>query len=398
MKMTNEAAAKIDSRMGNGWKLSRYHLVMCGEKTAAEHPIVEGQPVVRIHWSEHPAFSAWKDDELVLSVAAANWMENLIHGYEFEAKAGIAIMREYAAMCLYLMAGGKVYDKPLISLSVGEREVGESTPWGSINRYLEKLRYKYWNTFLSREEITSHMTSAMQNQYSEKISDLKHYDFNLYNLQQVFFDIRTQLSGQVEESILDLFETLSGKYAWIREENNKNIHYYNGWATNKAHKVGMKAILPINGFGGSYSWTKDKLNSYYISTQLSDLERAMNYLDRGETTDRKNLQNFIDYAVKCGDTVVETTYFKAKFYKKGTCHIQFRPEAQRIIDRLNIFAAQKKNWLPPCYGRKRYKDMTPEEAAVIDDFQGEEAYEKLMENPGLYLTDAASSDFLSLHA
>lgn len=41
------------------------------EKTAAEHPIVDGQPVVRIHWSEHPAFSAWEDDELVLSVAAA---------------------------------------------------------------------------------------------------------------------------------------------------------------------------------------------------------------------------------------------------------------------------------------------------------------------------------------
>lgn len=213
----------------------------------------------------------------------------------------------------------------------------------------------------------------------------------------MFFDIRAQLSANVEDSILDLFETLSGKYAWIREENNKNIHYFNGWATNKAHKVGMKAILPINGFG-SYSWTKDKLDSYYIGTQLSDLERAMNYLDRGETTERKNLQSFIEYAVKCGDTVVETTYFKAKFYKKGTCHIQFRPDAQRIIDRLNIFAAQKKNWLPPCYGRKRYKDMTPEESAVIDDFQGKDAYEKLMEDPGLYLTDAASSDFLSLPA
>lgn len=337
------------------------------------------------------------EPEVASSIAAANWMENLINGYEFEAKAGIALMQEYAAMRPYLMDGNKVYAQPLISLSVGEREVGESTPSGSINRYLEKLRYKYWNAFLSREEITSRMTSAMQNQYNKKISDLKNYDFNLYNLQQVFFDIRTQLSSNVEESILDLFETLSGKYAWIREENNKNIHYYNGWATNKAHKVGMKAILPINGFG-SYSWTKDKLDSYYISTQLSDLERAMNYLDRGETTDRKNLQNFIDYAVKCGDTVVETTYFKAKFYKKGTCHIQFRPEAQRIIDRLNIFAAQKKNWLPPCYGRKRYKDMTPEETAVIDDFQGKESYEKLMDNPGLYLTDAASSNFCSLHA
>ena len=41
------------------------------EQTAAEHPIEEGQPVVRIHWSEHPAFYGWKDDELVLSVAAA---------------------------------------------------------------------------------------------------------------------------------------------------------------------------------------------------------------------------------------------------------------------------------------------------------------------------------------
>ena len=47
----------------------------------------------------------------------------------------------------YLMAGDKDYDKPLISLSVGEREVEESTPSGSINRYLEKLRYKYWNAF-----------------------------------------------------------------------------------------------------------------------------------------------------------------------------------------------------------------------------------------------------------
>lgn len=41
------------------------------EQTAAEHPIEEEQPVVRIHWSEHPAFYGWKDDELVLSVAAA---------------------------------------------------------------------------------------------------------------------------------------------------------------------------------------------------------------------------------------------------------------------------------------------------------------------------------------
>lgn len=41
------------------------------EKIAAEHPIREGEPVVTINWSENPAFYSWEDDELKLSVAAA---------------------------------------------------------------------------------------------------------------------------------------------------------------------------------------------------------------------------------------------------------------------------------------------------------------------------------------
>lgn len=36
------------------------------------HPIKDGEPTVLIHWSEHPAFYGWKDDELIMSVAAAD--------------------------------------------------------------------------------------------------------------------------------------------------------------------------------------------------------------------------------------------------------------------------------------------------------------------------------------
>lgn len=42
------------------------------ESVAAEHPITDGAPVVLIHWSEHPAFYSWGDDELKLSLAAAD--------------------------------------------------------------------------------------------------------------------------------------------------------------------------------------------------------------------------------------------------------------------------------------------------------------------------------------
>ena len=41
------------------------------EQTAEKFPIVDGAPIVTVCWSEHPAFCAWADDELKLSVAAA---------------------------------------------------------------------------------------------------------------------------------------------------------------------------------------------------------------------------------------------------------------------------------------------------------------------------------------
>lgn len=41
------------------------------EQVAEKNPIKEGEPVVTICWSEHPAFYSWEDDELKLSVAAA---------------------------------------------------------------------------------------------------------------------------------------------------------------------------------------------------------------------------------------------------------------------------------------------------------------------------------------
>ena len=50
-----------------------------------------------------------------------------------------------------------------------------------------------------------------------------------------------------------------------------------------------------------------------------------------------------------------------------------------------MFAAQRKGWLPPEYGKKRYKDMSEEAQHVVDDFQGEAKYEEVMARPDYYL-------------
>lgn len=89
--------------------------------------------------------------------------------------------------------------------------------------------------------------------------------------------------------------------------------------------------------------------------------------------------------------VVETTYFTAKFYKKGTCHIIFHPDAQHIVDRLNIFAGRQYHWLPPYYGKVKYEEMDEEGKSVIDEFQGRDSYNKVVLNPQAYLWEPTAA-------
>lgn len=84
-----------------------------------------------------------------------------------------------------------------------------------------------------------------------------------------------------------------------------------------------------------------------------------------------------------------------KFFKKGTCHIQFHD--QKIVDRLNIFVGRTRTWLPPSYGKKAYQEMTAEEKDVIDSFQGSEKYAKILADAGNYLVEPASSKMLLLN-
>ena len=91
---------------------------------------------------------------------------------------------------------------------------------------------------------------------------------------------------------------------------------------------------------------------------------------------------------------IELKYFTATFYKKGTVHLVFTcPE---LIERFNIYAAQNKAWLPPSYGKKAYKDMDAEEKAVVDSFQGEEAYNEVLSKAGYYLAPVTNNQILML--
>lgn len=69
-----------------------------------------------------------------------------------------------------------------------------------------------------------------------------------------------------------------------------------------------------------------------------------------------------------------------------------------LLEKFNLFAGMKKNWLPPCYGKKRYQDMAPDEQHVVDSFQGKERYEHIMAHADYYLDTAGARQPLLLGA
>lgn len=331
-------------------------------------------------------------------IISSDPIQQMIDLYNFECMATINLIHEYEAVKPYIqdrLPSGEdereqlesmKYSQAIITLTMtyGERNCSQGV---DINDYLKAVRRKYWEGFFHNEQFVGKLTSNLQKEFRAKVDEMAEYDFSMFNIQQVLERIGRSLSRGVEETILATFDKLSEQHSWYPECQN-NIHYYNGWKTNKAHLINKKVIIPIYGCFAYDSWYKRYENTISVNAiydKLSDIEKALNYLDNCET-EEVNLMEVLEAArSRAVSRKISCKYFSVTFYKKGTCHIEFTNE--RLLDKLNIFGSQRKNWLPPNYGKKHYADMTEEEKAVIDEFQGEEAYEKVLSDTNYYLNN-----------
>lgn len=249
----------------------------------------------------------------------------------------------------------------------------------NLNEVIIQVRLKYWETLFNRPSFTAGLTESLLNEYRNNILNMKDYEFSMYNIQMLVVKMKARLKESLEDNILKLFDELTFEHSYYPECKN-NRHYYNGWKTNKAHKIDKKVIIPFQCF--CYN---NELNSFKMIDKLNDIEKILNYLnpDCGLTSD-SNLVDVCQQAEANFQTKnVEFKYFKANFYKKGTIHLTFN--CPDIIKSLNIYAGQKKGWLPPSYGKSSYDNMTTEEKEVVDSFQGKADYNKMMKNKARYL-------------
>jgi len=307
-----------------------------------------------------------------MDVALHDIVEAIVRQHEMELDAGVQLIREYRGMEPKIMDSfDSNYRSPIITMKVDKGDA-------SVNQYVKAVRRKYWSALFENPKFTKGMTSEMCRSYMGKVNELENYDFNRFNIRTIQIEMLDHMTRGIEKCIVDLFDELSCQHSMGCE---KNIHYFNGWETNKAWFINRKVIIPV------YDVFSDIFHKfrygYGITQKLSDIQKVFDYL-----ADVASIDSSLPYILQQAEDSQKTKniqfrYFSCNFYKKGTYHITF--EDAELLKKFNIFGARKKGWLPPAYGRKTYQEMDEGERTVIDSFEGESSYAETCSRPEYYL-------------
>lgn len=327
--------------------------------------------------------------ETATELEVTDYIKAAVNLFNVEVKSGIELIRQYRALIPYMSKEfGKEDSSPILRLTDSTNRGYDSV---SVNSYLKAVRLKYWKALLANPKFTGQLTSKLQEEYRERVSALQDYDFTEFNINTLSREMGARVKQGIEDEIIKMFDRLTEEHCYY-PECQKNRHLFDGWKTNKAHKISKKVIVPC--YGVFDSWD-GRPRTYRAREVLEDIERILNFLDGGMTRD-VDFWNTLENSFSQGITKnIPLKYFSATFYKKGTVHLVFNcPE---LIDRFNIYAAQQKKWLPPDYGKKRYSNMSDEEKAVIDSFQGEKAYAEVMAKANYYLAPVTNNQMLMLN-
>ena len=331
----------------------------------------------------------YNSQELTTFASQNEYIELAVEQFNREVESGIKLINEYYAMKPYLKeriekdteTKSCTRNDNIIKLTIGNDDVKYITHSQQevINKFVEAVRYKYWEALFNDEKFVKNLTSNLVNSLNQKLDDLRNYDFCVYNIMTIQQELIGNTIKGIEDTILDLFEEFSVKYSW-NAETSKNIHYYNGWATNKAYKINSKIILPYNAYDSIWG----RLDLGWKQTEkFTDLIKTLDYL-AGKTKLTVDVRKIFNETETTQD--IDLGYFTCTFYKKGTCHIKFKD--LELLEKLNLYGSQRKGWLFHDFGRKKYKDMSQQEKNVVDEFCGsEENYSKIFKAQDYYLLD-----------
>lgn len=339
-------------------------------------PAIELDSTIMDDMREAPTYKPQEIAPEYVEIVRHNGIDAWVNRYNFEVACGIRLIEEHNAMKRF-MPEETGLEGSLLTLNV--HVTGDRDQTATINEYIRQVRGKYWRAIFQQPTFTSKLTYNLLQELYDNVRQLMDYDFSAYNILTLLIKMNQKVVGGIEQTILKLFDDWTAKYHW--SETTSNRHYFDGWKTNDCFAVGKKVIVPF--YGAFDSWDK-RFQSYQVRQKFADIEKVFDFLDSGRTEWEESVDAILKRVEATQNTKnIDTKYFTVTFFKKGTAHFVFKDA--ELLEKFNLFAAKNKNWLPPCYGKKRYEDMTKEEQHVVDSFQGKERYQHVLDHADYYL-------------
>lgn len=251
-----------------------------------------------------------------------------------------------------------------------------------VNDLAASVRETFWRKALDLDEVRRRLTSSKQEEFEDRLKGNCEMDFTESNIRQFVLNLIGGYEQTLTEAVLEIFKKFTVAHSYSGGLYDENIHYFNGWKTNNAFKVGKKVIIPLHGgygkgpFIDGYSG-KWQLQ-YGVGSKLRDVDVVMNYFDG--MSHYCSIYDAVENAFIAGQSrKILSTYFEITCYKKGTIHLVFRDED--ILRRFNVAACRGKEWLPHDYGTKPFSDLSTEEQATAESFEGKESYTDNLNQP-----------------
>lgn len=244
-----------------------------------------------------------------------------------------------------------------------------------VNNLLKSVRVNFWQKVLTLDDVTSRLTEARRSEFDQLLIEQSWMDFTENNIRQFVLNLIKGFDKTLMDAVLEIFDMFTRRHNYNGGPEEKNIHYFNGWKTNDAFKVGGKVVIPIySGWGSPFiGWNGGwKLDTSAART-LHDIDLVMNYFNG--LSSYFSMPQAIESAFEYGQSrKIHSTFFTITTYKKGTIHLTFNDS--ETLRRFNRAACIGKNWLPQDYGAKPYEALSLEEKSVVDSFEGKKSYEQ----------------------
>ena len=143
-------------------------------------------------------------------LVTTDYLAQAVQMYQVEVEATVRLIQEYHALVPYMRKdiseAGMTGENPILDLVVDH---GNSYGSFDYNKYMRLVRLKYWRALMRNEKFIGRLTSALQERYRSEVEGLADYEFSMFNIRQVYFDMQASMSDGIEGAIMALFDKLT---------------------------------------------------------------------------------------------------------------------------------------------------------------------------------------------